>query len=188
MKPYHKLKAKRSIKSFLLLQAVIFLGLIYLFSDTIPKENHIDNVAKIIIHPREHIIKASKVSVETAKYTREELLCLSKNIFFEARGADVEEMIRVANVTLNRVKSNKYSSNVCSVVYESHQFSWTLERPNLQRIISKSSIEHKAWEDSIRIATAQLNNELPDLTQGSIFYHTHKVQPRWSKGDRKSVV
>ena len=37
-----------------------------------------------------------------------EMNCLAENIFFEARGTDEQEMIRVINVTTNRVKKSGF--------------------------------------------------------------------------------
>src|ERR1035437_6116359 len=56
-----------------------------------------------------------------------EMICLAKNIFFEARGTDEPERIRIINVTTNRVESDKFPRDTyCGVVYQHAQFSWTL--------------------------------------------------------------
>ena len=56
------------------------------------------------------------------------LLCLSANIYFEARSEKVDGQIAVAEVTLNRVRSDDYPDDVCSVVLQENsegcQFSW----------------------------------------------------------------
>ena len=40
---------------------------------------------------------------QTVKATKSELLCLAKNIYYEARGEPLQGKIAVAQVTLNRV-------------------------------------------------------------------------------------
>src|ERR1035437_3350687 len=59
------------------------------------------------------------------KVDKKELDCLAKNVFFEARGTDEAEMIRVVNVTTNRV--NESGKSYCRIVREAGQFSWTLD-------------------------------------------------------------
>ena len=47
-----------------------------------------------------------------------ELLCMAKNIFFEAAIESTAGKLAVAQVTLNRVNSKYYPNTVCGVVYE----------------------------------------------------------------------
>lgn len=53
------------------------------------------------------------------------LLCLSLNIYFEARGEPLEGQEAVAAITMNRSKDKDKPMSVCSVVYEPGAFSWT---------------------------------------------------------------
>lgn len=55
------------------------------------------------------------------------VLCLALNIYHEARGEPIDGQIAVAAVTLNRVHDPRWPDNVCDVVYQPHQFSWTLQ-------------------------------------------------------------
>ena len=50
------------------------------------------------------------------EWIQDELDCLAKNIYFEARGESLTGKIAVANVTMNRVEHHKYPSTVCGVV------------------------------------------------------------------------
>ena len=47
-----------------------------------------------------------------------EIYCLAANSYFEARGEPFDGKIAVAQVVINRVKSNKYPSTVCKVITE----------------------------------------------------------------------
>jgi N-acetylmuramoyl-L-alanine amidase len=66
--------------------------------------------------------KVSKISL-----TRREFNCLVKNMYHEARGESKLGIALVGQVTLNRAISSK--RDLCDVVYEPSQFSWTLEKP-----------------------------------------------------------
>ena len=47
-----------------------------------------------------------------------EIYCLAANSYFEARGEPFDGKIAVAQVVINRVKSNKYPNTVCKVITE----------------------------------------------------------------------
>ena len=47
-----------------------------------------------------------------------EVVCLAENIYFEARAESLEGKAAVANVTRNRVESNKFPNTYCGVVQE----------------------------------------------------------------------
>jgi spore germination cell wall hydrolase CwlJ-like protein len=93
------------------------------------------------------------------------LLCLSLNIYFEARSEQIPGQYAVAQVTMNRVKRN--DSNVCKEVLKPKQFSWT----NVY-----------AWQVAKIVAGVTLSGKLLyDISHGAEFYHTESVNPRWNK-------
>jgi spore germination cell wall hydrolase CwlJ-like protein len=122
-------------------------------------------------------------------------LCLALNVYHEARGEPVNGQVAVAFVTLNRVE--KQQSNVCSVVYQHKQFSWTNDR-----LITKTTIKNgkcintktpnpkwhvrydvntksKAWEQAVYVALYTLKHNKSDITNGSTHYHATYVDPYW---------
>ena len=76
----------------------------------------------------------------------ETLTCLAMNIYFEARSESTLGQHAVAQVTMNRVASDKYPNSVCDVVWQSGQFSWTND--------GKSDVpkNKEAWEKAKHIA------------------------------------
>lgn len=105
--------------------------------------------------------------------------CLAKNIYHEARGEGLAGKIAVAQVTLNRVRSGLFQPTVCAVVYAPSQFSWTLDK-------RKRVQDQRAWEASVSIARAVLTQavRLPDFP--ALYFHTRQVNPRWNRN--KQVV
>jgi spore germination cell wall hydrolase CwlJ-like protein len=103
--------------------------------------------------------------------------CLALNIYHEARSKSLAGQVAVANVTLNRVKSEKFPNNICDVVFQKDQFSWYWD--------GKSDIprEKKAWETAKMVAMTMLDPEstIFDNTHGALFYHADYVNPFWSK-------
>ena len=115
--------------------------------------------------------------------------CLTANIFFEARGESVEGMKAVAMVTMNRVKSKRYPSSVCSTVFQPWQFSWVKQQKHatiaavfkgdLQKF---SKADKQAYEKAVMISALALNNKLKMLhLEQSLWYHADYVKPKWSR-------
>jgi spore germination cell wall hydrolase CwlJ-like protein len=71
-------------------------------------------------------------------------LCLSLNIYHEARGESIDTRSAVAAITINRTKDKDHPSSICKVVYESKQFSWTHH--------NKIVLDKKAFEEAKEIA------------------------------------
>ena len=134
----------------------------------------------------------------------DEMHCLAKNIYFEARGETLEGKIAVANVTMNRVNSLNYPNTLCGVVYQAKhskwwqehngslvpirnqcQFSWYCDGKSDRLYLTTSSgtvikDNMNAWIDSVHIAEEAIRGNLNDITQGALWYHADFVQPYWS--------
>ena len=102
------------------------------------------------------------------------VMCLEKNIYFEARGEPKAGKLAVAKVTLNRVASLKFPGTVCDVVYQKHQFSWT---KNHKRKIVDSS----AWRESLEIARHAIDTKLTYQNLPVLYFHNATVSPKWGK-------
>lgn len=115
-----------------------------------------------------HMPKASNI-------VPNDLFCLAKNIYYEARGESIQGQQAVAQVTINRTKAPGFPSSICSVVYQHKQFSWTL---NKRRQIT----DLVAWDRSLRIARQVLLGQVPELdTFKALYFHTKQVRPYWRR-------
>lgn len=118
--------------------------------------------------------KTLNTAYQTVKATNAEMLCLAKNIYYEARGEPMSGKIAVAQVTLNRVTHRtEFQSNICGVVYAKHQFSWTMERHREPR--------GEAWREAQALAKAVISGtaHLPGFK--ALYFHNLTVNPRWNK-------
>lgn len=111
---------------------------------------------------------------------------LACNIYHEARGESLAGKLAVAFVTINRLKSGRYPNNIYNVVWQKHQFSWTNDGK------SDKVYDKEAWFAAIHEANYVLgikdkDYSYIDITEGSMYYHTKKVKPKWSIG-KKPVV
>lgn len=117
-------------------------------------------------------------------YTKndESVLCLAKNMFFEARNQGNRGMRLVAYVTLNRTISHNYSNTVCGVVYEPYQFSWThlLENSHFQLT---NQIDWQSWQEAKALAVEIMNSGVPDKWLNIYDYHADYICPNICKSE-----
>ncbi len=111
-------------------------------------------------------------------YTKAEVQCLARNIYFEARDQSILGQYYVAWVTMNRVKDSRWKNDVCQVVWQRKQFSWThdgkSDRPREQKVFAIAKL---IAEDTLYDA----RTDGDDLSQGALYYHADYTTPYWSK-------
>lgn len=107
----------------------------------------------------------------------DELRVLALNMYYEARGEGPDGMQMVGEVTLNRVEHPSYPNNICDVVYQHDQFSWT-------RTSSDHTLrEQELWAEALEIAEKLLNDEIDRFDNGAThFLNPNKMRslPRWT--------
>ena len=111
----------------------------------------------------------------TAEMRERQLGCLAKNIYYEAGGEPFEGKIAVAQVTMNRVASSQFPSDVCKVIYQKNifyervvcQFSWVCDREVVFKPTNRSN-----YNESMIAAQKVLLEDyrLPSLTS-ALYYH-----------------
>lgn len=78
-------------------------------------------------------VSVNSVAVAEECSLNEQIEALALNIYHEARGEGIDGMLMVAEVTMNRVFHPAFPDTVCEVVYQPHQFSWTIMSEEFQR-------------------------------------------------------
>jgi len=114
-----------------------------------------------------------------------QLRCLARNIYFEGANEPVEGKIAIAQVTMNRVASEDFPNDVCSVVHQKFkvagryvcQFSWVCVTKHKPKVIT-----NKQYEESLAVAKRVFyeNYRLPGLTE-ALYYHATYVRPNWRR-------
>jgi N-acetylmuramoyl-L-alanine amidase len=110
-----------------------------------------------------------------ASMTQDDVECLAKNIYFEARNQSTRGQEAVAWVTFNRVADPNYPNTVCEVVWEPGDFSWTNDGK------SDTPDDREAFRRAAFIAVDVMKQygHVEDPTNGSIMYHADYVDPYW---------
>ncbi len=118
------------------------------------------------------------------------LHCMAQNVYFEAASESFIGQIAVAQVVMNRVESEHFPDNPCDVIYEGPsyisnkgnilpikhrcQFSWYCDgKP-------ENITDKKAWDLAVNVSMRALLKTLPDITEGSLWYHNTSVNPYWA--------
>ena len=123
---------------------------------------------------------------ESINAKEHEIECLAQNIYHEARSESTAGRMAVALVTLNRVKDERFPNTICGVVKQtkyypsgridlhSCQFSWYCDgKPDTIK-------DQSCYKDILLIAEVMYTYETEDFTEGSLWYHSPKVKPKWS--------
>lgn len=89
---------------------------------------------------------------------RSEVECLTKVVWYEARGESLAGKKMVANVVRNRMQYGKpFATTLCKVVYQPNQFAWTRDKKKKNsnfRTIARlhSGTEKQAVLDTVKVA------------------------------------
>lgn len=95
--------------------------------------------------------------------------CMSCNAFREAGVVGFEGMVRVNRTVIARSRSGLFPKNICEVIYQRNQFSWT-RRP--RTIVTK-----KQWAQARLAAFTAMKRG----SNGKMFYYASWAKkPRWA--------
>ena len=121
----------------------------------------------------------------TAKMRQTQLDCLARNIYHEAGYEPFEGKVAVAQVTLNRVESGQFPSEICRVVYQKNivyekvlcQFSWYCDQASLHKPMNGA-----VYTESMEVAKKVLLEgfRLPSIKH-ALYFHGDYINPKWGK-------
>lgn len=114
----------------------------------------------------------------------QDVTCLAQNIWFEARGSSVKDQLAVAHVVLNRVASDHYPDEICKVIWQPKQFSWTHDGLS-DRVRFANERDRAIWKRVVQISMDAMSGELADPTRGATHYHADYVHPDWADSMRQ---
>ncbi len=126
--------------------------------------------------------------------SHEQIRCLAKNIYFEARSDMTAGQFAVADVVLNRVRDTRWPNNICDVVQQGPVSEWHLENTGKEVPVkhrcqfswfcdgkSDDPKDRESWRNAQTIAYQILKNKtFRGITEGSTHYHAAYVNPSWN--------
>ena len=170
----------------------ILLGLCYVFYNIFFRDNsEIDN-QKIVIRTN----SVTPIPVEDPFFKNNEITCLAKNMYFEARSEGIAGVVATTQVVYNRVNSEEYPNTICEVIEQAKISQWWLKEKGIIKPIknkcqfswfcdgySDEPIDDKTYSELFELAEQFVNGEhegMIDITGGALWYHADYVHPRWA--------
>lgn len=130
------------------------------------------------------VVISNQVTATEVENIHPQVLCLAKNIYYEAGNESFDGKVAVAQVTLNRVDHDRFPETVCGVVYQKTrrtannklvcQFSWVCES------VGKIRYHSHRWQESLNVARNAIDQGLQlDELGDALYYHATYVNPKW---------
>ena len=170
----------------------ILLGLCYVFYNIFFRDNsEIDN-QKIVIRTN----SVTPIPVEDPFFKNNEITCLAKNMYFEARSEGIAGVVATTQVVYNRVNSKEYPNTICEVIEQAKISQWWLKEKGIVKPIknkcqfswfcdgySDEPKDDKTYSELFELAEQFINGEhegMIDITGGALWYHADYVHPTWA--------
>lgn len=115
------------------------------------------------------------------------ILCLATAIFFEAGNQPLEGKYAVAAVIMNRVESRHYPNDICAVVDQRAQFSFTTDGKSDDMFALTGYYDKIAAQHSLVVAENVVSGyNLVSIS--ATHYHADYVNPYWASSMVLEVV
>ena len=138
-------------------------------------------LAVVLIVAITHFTKASPAESH--------VVCLAKNMYYEARNQGTAGLLAVVSVVFNRVNDPRFPNSICEVIKQGQaykngkmvlhkcQFSWYCDGKR-----DEITMNTRAWSRALDYASIVLSGRIVmDVTQGSLWYHAYYVKPSWAR-------
>ena len=116
------------------------------------------------------LLASITATLEAKSYDSTQMNCLALVGYHESKGESDRGMIAVMQVTMNRVKSEKFANTICGVVYSKGQYSWTKHNPKIK--------EQEQYERAKRLAYEVVNGKHHDISGKALFFNSLHKQPK----------
>ncbi|MEX2365119.1 MAG: cell wall hydrolase [Pseudohongiellaceae bacterium] len=133
-------------------------------------------------------ISALNNQIQQDRQATRDLRCLTLNVYHEARGESVAGQYAVAEVTLNRVASERFPDSLCEVVHEQRwdrirkrhvgAFSWT-------ELELTADMSDPAYKTARRVAGDVYYRRHEPRVGDALFYHASYIRPSWARSKQK---
>lgn len=153
--------------------AVIVLLIAAFLIDIMPEDKIQKKIQEAVPSPMNKV--AGVIVRQVKAVNTNDLNCMVKNIYFEARNQGPDGMWAVANVVRNRMGNGL---SACEVIYAPNQFSWY--KPGVKRIMGDKEVLKQIKEIALEALLIPDKARI-DNTDGAVYYHAKYVRPSWSK-------
>jgi len=103
-----------------------------------------------------------------------ELSCLAGAIYFESKGEPLSGQLAVADVIINRTKSDKFPSSICGVVTQPGQFSFVHDGA-----LPHIDTDRPAYRTAMAVAQVAMAKDWQNPAPTALYFHAKSVRPGW---------
>jgi len=115
---------------------------------------------------------AEAVAAQDSSVSGETLRCLAGAIYFESKGEPLSGQLAVAQVILNRVKSGRFPTDICSVVTQRGQFSFV--RGGRIPAIDEA---RKTWRTAVAVARVAVDKAWDTVAGTALYFNARGRSP-----------
>jgi spore germination cell wall hydrolase CwlJ-like protein len=112
----------------------------------------------------------------------DELACLAGAIYFESKGEPLKGQLAVADVIINRTKSDSFPDTICGVVTQPGQFSF-VRGGKIPRI----DLKRKAYRTALAVAQVAMAEAWAKPAPQALYFHAKRVRPGWGRAKVASI-
>ena len=142
------------------------------------------------------------IPVEDPFFKNNEITCLAKNMYFEARSEGIAGVVATTQVVYNRVNSKEYPNTICEVIEQAKISQWWLKEKGIIKPIknkcqfswfcdgkSDDPKEPTTYAKMLDMAKDLVYDriQIVDFTEGATHYHADYVFPEWRNTKTKTV-
>lgn len=106
-----------------------------------------------------------------------DLECAVQNAWFEAGSYSDAHMI--TRVVINRTADKRWPDDICDVIWQHRQFSWTQDGKSDNIDLSNDWLVRKYTRMLMTVSVA-MDDKIMDVNR-PLWYHAHYVSPEWAK-------
>ena len=118
---------------------------------------------------------AALVAVQSVPQAMDsDLACLAGAIYFESKGEPLAGQLAVSQVIINRARSGRFPSAICSVVTQRGQFSFV--RGGRIPAVSRTN---PAYRTAVAVAQVAMARNWDGVANDALFFHARRVSPGW---------
>jgi spore germination cell wall hydrolase CwlJ-like protein len=111
-----------------------------------------------------------------------DLACLAGAIYFESKGEPLKGQLAVADVVINRTKSDRFPDSICGVVTQPGQFSFVRGGK-----IPHIDLKRKAYRTALAVAQVALARAWENPAPEALYFHAKRVRPGWGRARVASI-
>ena len=110
---------------------------------------------------------------------KDPLACMTMNLYREAGNSTALDMAAIGRVVIQRAEDRRWKDDICGVVYERKQFSWTNSATLRKKPKLTNPQEARAFRMAHIVSKQVLQGKYKNLVPGATHYHATYVSPYW---------